>query len=253
MLGWVIFLAFVTFTGVAVLIFWRDREREKRRNEMSTMLGVRPKVPVQPDQPIQPAKTTDPVGAPDQTPAPRLVHTPDIPPVAEPASTPASAPVAEHWRPPAEREKPILFKLLEMEARAAPAVVETKVDRAVRDDTAAILSRVQHLLDKPRSEGVKRYEREYADPHNTHQGRPCTLRIGYVDADGVCTTRLIAPYKSGNTNLKFDAWCESRQARRTFFFERIQSAVNVVTGTHMNRADVFRHIHPGRRVPRDLL
>lgn len=218
MLGWVIFLAVVTFLGIAVLLHRRDQEREKRRNEMSAMLGVRPNGAGH----THPAHDTKPAPIPAQS--------------------------AEPFRPPAEREKPILFKLLEMEAREALKVVATKVDRT---DTGTIIVRVSGTPNNPRS--IKLHEREYEVAVTAPPHRKCTLSIDYVDAIGVCTTRLIDPYKSGNTNLKFDAWCESRQARRTFFFERIQSAVNVVTGTRMNRVDVFRHIHPGRRVPRDLL
>lgn len=81
---------------------------------------------------------------------------------------------------------------------------------------------------------------------------PCTLQISYVDADGVCTARRIAPYKSGNTNEKFDAWCETREARRTFFFTRIQGAVELATGRSLTRAGVFQHVHPGRRIPAEL-
>lgn len=163
MLGWVIFLAVVTFLGIAVLLHRRDQEREKRRNEVSGMLGVRPK---------------------------------------------GSAPPA-----PAKDTKPTLNT-------TRPA---------------------------------KRDERGYEIAATAPQNRECTLSIDYVDAIGVCTTRLIAPYKSGNTNVKFDAWCATRQARRTFYFERIQSAVHVYTGIRMDRAGVFRHIHPDRRVPRDLM
>lgn len=218
MLGWVIFFAFVTFLGIAVLFYRRDQERETRRKEMSAMLGVRPKWAGHP----HPTNDT------------------------KPAPIPAQA--AEPFRPPAEREMPILFKLLEMEARDAQKGVATNM---VQTDTATIIVRGSGTPSDTRS--VKRYEREYEVAVTVPPHKKCTLRIDYVDAIGVCTTRLIAPYKSGNTNLKFDAWCATRQARRTFFFERIQSAVNVSTGTRMNRADVFRHIHPGRRVPRDLL
>ena len=81
---------------------------------------------------------------------------------------------------------------------------------------------------------------------------PCTLQISYVDAEGEWTTRKIAPYKSGNTNQKFDAWCETRQDRRTFFFERIRSAVDLTTGQSLTPAGVFQRVHPGRRVPAEL-
>lgn len=98
---------------------------------------------------------------------------------------------------------------------------------------------------------VAEVERGNAGPRSRPSG-PCTLQINYVDADGVWTTRNVAPYKSGNTNERFDAWCETRQSRRTFFFERIQSAVDLTTGLSLTRAGVFQRIHPGRRVPDDL-
>lgn len=93
--------------------------------------------------------------------------------------------------------------------------------------------------------------RDNRGPRSRPSG-PCTLQIDYVDGDGVWTTRRIAPYKSGNTNDRFDAWCETRQERRTFLFERVQSGVDLRTGRPLDRAGVFRHIHPGRRVPGDL-
>ena len=98
---------------------------------------------------------------------------------------------------------------------------------------------------------VAEVERGNAGPRSRPSG-PCTLQINYVDADGVWTTRNVAPYKSGNTNERFDAWCETRQSRRTFFFERIQSAVDLTTGLSLTRAGVFQRIHPGRRVPDNL-
>lgn len=98
---------------------------------------------------------------------------------------------------------------------------------------------------------VAEVERGNAGPRSRPSG-PCTLQINYVDADGVWTTRNVAPYKSGNTNERFDAWCETRQDRRTFFFSRVQSGVELATGRRLDRAGVFRHVHPGRRVPADL-
>lgn len=98
---------------------------------------------------------------------------------------------------------------------------------------------------------VAEVERGNAGPRSRPSG-PCTLQINYVDADGVWTTRNVAPYKSGNTNERFDAWCEARQDRRTFFFSRVQSGVELATGRRLDRAGVFRHVHPSRRVPADL-
>ena len=105
--------------------------------------------------------------------------------------------------------------------------------------------------EKMQAQLLAEIERENRGPRSRPSG-PCTLQINYVDADGVWTTRNIAPYKSGNTNEKFDAWCETRQDRRTFFFSRVNSGVHLATGARLDRAGVFRHVHPGRRVPADL-
>lgn len=86
----------------------------------------------------------------------------------------------------------------------------------------------------------------------SRQPGPCTLEIAYVDADGVYTTRSIAPYKTGHTNQSMEAWCSLRQARRTFYFERIQAARLLPTGTPLSRAGVFKFVHPDRNVPADL-
>lgn len=81
---------------------------------------------------------------------------------------------------------------------------------------------------------------------------PCTLRIDYVDADGVMTTRNVSPYKSGHTNEKMEAWCELRQERGTFFFSRILYTTHITTRILMNCADVFLLIHPERGLPEHL-
>jgi hypothetical protein len=81
---------------------------------------------------------------------------------------------------------------------------------------------------------------------------PCTLRIDYVDADGVMTTRTVSPYKSDHTNEKMEAWCELRQERRTFFFSRIHYAIHISTGQQLHCADVFRLIHPSRSPPEGI-
>lgn len=114
-------------------------------------------------------------------------------------------------------------------------------------DDAAMLRRAQQVYEQAAAEAM-------AESRGTkaRQPGPCTLQITYVDADGVWTARKVAPYKSGNTNERFDAWCETRQDRRTFFFSRVQNGVHISTGTRLDRAGVFRHIHPSRRVPADL-
>lgn len=112
---------------------------------------------------------------------------------------------------------------------------------------AAGLRRAQQVYEEAVAEAV-----EFNRGTKARQPGPCTLQINYVDADGVWTTRNVAPYKSGNTNERFDAWCEARQDRRTFFFSRVQSGVELATGRRLDRAGVFRHVHPSRRVPADL-
>ena len=98
---------------------------------------------------------------------------------------------------------------------------------------------------------VSEVERENRGLRSRPPG-PCSLKITYVDADGVYTTRNVAPYKSGNTNEKFDAWCETRQDRRTFYFSRVQSGELVRSRQPLDRAGVFLYVHPGRRVPVEL-
>ena len=122
---------------------------------------------------------------------------------------------------------------------------KTGTSEQARED--AMVRRAERL----HAQLVAEIERENRGPRSRPSG-PCTLQINYVDADGVWTTRKVAPYKSGNTNEKFNAWCETRQDRRTFFFSRIQSAVDLTTGQSLNRADVFRRIHPDRRIPADF-
>ncbi len=118
----------------------------------------------------------------------------------------------------------------------------TNRSRADAADTAALIQQLQTITAIAKGNV----------PSKARQPGPCTLQINYVDADGVWTTRNVAPYKSGNTNERFHAWCEMRQDRRTFFFSRVQGGIHISTSTRLDRAGVFRHIHPGRRVPADL-
>lgn len=83
--------------------------------------------------------------------------------------------------------------------------------------------------------------------------KACTLMIRYTDAHGKVTDRSIAPYKNGATNDRFDAWCNSRKARRTFIFEQVQHGISLETGEMLTRAQVFTIIHPTRKVPAELL
>lgn len=122
-----------------------------------------------------------------------------------------------------------------------------KGNASTKAGDAAGLRRAQQVYEEAVAEAV-----EFNRGTKARQPGPCTLQINYVDADGVWTTRNVAPYKSGNTNERFHAWCEMRQDRRTFFFSRVQSGIHISTSTRLDRAGVFRHIHPSRRVPADL-
>ena len=148
----------------------------------------------------------------------------------------ARAPTALPPGPPAQPSE------LESELQAIRRLGQKGRARQGTED--AMLARAQRLYEQTLAE-VR------ADNGAGQARKPgeCTLQISYVDADGVCTTRNVAPYKSGNTNEKFDAWCETRQDRRTFFFSRVQGGVDLTTGMRLDRAGVFRRVHPGRRVP----
>lgn len=89
-------------------------------------------------------------------------------------------------------------------------------------------------------------KREYRKP-----GQP-THRITYTDAEGNTTQRNIALYKTGHTNARCEAWCETRQERRTFLFARVQHAVDLSTGEVLTKAGFFSAVHPTRRVPDTL-
>lgn len=78
---------------------------------------------------------------------------------------------------------------------------------------------------------------------------PCTLRITYTDADGNTTQREVALYKSGHTNERFEAWCGLRLERRSFFFGRVDQAIDLETGEMLTRPQLFNRVHPTRRVP----
>lgn len=119
--------------------------------------------------------------------------------------------------------------------------------RSRQGEEDAILARAQRLYEQTLAEA-----RAENPVGQARKPGDCTLQISYVDADGVYTTRNVVPYKSGNTNEKFDAWCETRRDRRTFFFSRVQGGVDLTTGMRLDRAGVFRRIHPQRRVPFDL-
>lgn len=81
----------------------------------------------------------------------------------------------------------------------------------------------------------------------------CTLRIRYVDERGNRTQRDIAIYPLGATDRRFQAYCSLRRDTRDFLFERIERATDLDTGEILTQADVFRRVHPGRRVPAGLV
>jgi len=124
-----------------------------------------------------------------------------------------------------------------------------KAKTAKQTQEDAMVRRAERL----HRELVKEVERENrrGEPKSRPSG-PCNLLINYVDAEGVMTSRKVAPYKTGNTNERFDAWCELREDRRTFFFSRVQSGMNMLTRQPLDRAGVFKYVHPDRRVPEEL-
>lgn len=147
---------------------------------------------------------------------------------------------------PEVREAALVQQLAAITRAAQGGGIRTTGSTA-RDVEDAMVRRAERIYEQVLAEAA----RDNREPRSRPSG-PCTLQINYVDVDGVWTTRKIAPYKSGNTNQKFDAWCEARQSRRTFLFERVQSAVDLTTGQNLTRAGVFQRIHPGRSVPTDL-
>ncbi len=106
------------------------------------------------------------------------------------------------------------------------------------------------LLSSKKKEKLKvgRETAVFSDRRTNPPG-PATLVLNYVDADGVPTTRQIAPFESGATNRKFGAWCYLRQEQRTFLFNRIESGIDLYTGEVLSRSDIFKRIHPTRSVP----
>lgn len=81
---------------------------------------------------------------------------------------------------------------------------------------------------------------------------PCTIHIEYFDADGVVTERDIALYKRGHTNREMNAWCGLRREPRTFLFERVHRCSDIASGAPMTRPQLFKFVHPTRRVPDGL-
>ena len=82
--------------------------------------------------------------------------------------------------------------------------------------------------------------------------REAALRLTYQDFEGNQTTRDVSPYTRA-TNERFRAYCHLRKEAREFVFARVQGGVDLQTGEVLDRAGVFRHIHPTRNVPEDLL
>lgn len=82
--------------------------------------------------------------------------------------------------------------------------------------------------------------------------RAATLRITYRDFEGQETTRDVSPYTKA-TNERFRAYCHLRKEAREFVFARVQGGVDLQSGEVLDRAGVFKHVHPTRNVPEDLL
>lgn len=60
------------------------------------------------------------------------------------------------------------------------------------------------------------------------------LRLKYIDAKGKLTERDVIPDMNRVQQDRFDAWCTLRHEERTFFFSRVQSAVDLSTGECLN-------------------
>lgn len=86
----------------------------------------------------------------------------------------------------------------------------------------------------------------------THQPGPCSLSITYTGYRGITTKHDVSVYKSKATNRGFDAWSALLQDRRTFFFTGISEGVDLTTGEILSRADIYKRIHPGRKVPEQM-
>lgn len=102
-------------------------------------------------------------------------------------------------------------------------------------------------------QGMKRDEPDdYGEPQHRKAGQQkATLRITYRDFEGKETTRDVTPYTRA-TNDRFRAFCHLRQEPREFVFDRVVGGVNLETGEVLDRAGVFKHIHPTRKVPAHL-
>lgn len=102
--------------------------------------------------------------------------------------------------------------------------------------------------------GGKKPPKETDDRRPRPGGAPTrapTLRLTYRDYEGTQTTRDVTPYTKA-TNERFHAFCHLRGEAREFLFCRVQSGIDLSTGEALDRAGVFRHIHPTRRVPAEL-
>lgn len=117
-------------------------------------------------------------------------------------------------------------------------------------DSDAVLRRAQRIYKRTIAEAKKDNQRGQGS--GSRQPGPCTMNISYVDAKGAWSHRNIAPYKSGATNARFDAWCDTQKTRRTFYFERIQCGTDLRTGRQLSQAGVFQLIHPSRSIPPGL-
>lgn len=76
------------------------------------------------------------------------------------------------------------------------------------------------------------------------------LELLYTNTSNQTFKRLVEPYKGGATVDTFDAWCHYDQCRRSFWFLRIQYAIDTNTGEMLSPAAVYQVIHPNRkRIP----
>lgn len=231
---WVLLIATGVFAVAAAVFLAIERARERHKQEMRDL--VRGRKPSQPQNPFENSEKAEAAAATVRRTYPPLANANPL------------APVDESMVSRAEQLQRKLLAELTIPPERPATPLSANASRPSHDDEAMV-SRAEQLHKELLAE-VDAANRGPAT--RSRKPGPCTLLIHYVDADGVLTIRNVSPYKSGHTNEKMEAWCELRQERRTFFFNRIRYAVHSMTGQQMDHADVFRLIHPERRLPENL-
>jgi len=76
-----------------------------------------------------------------------------------------------------------------------------------------------------------------------------SIELKYINTRDVVQKRVVQPYRVRANIDYFEAYCNLEETVRSFRFDRIHYATNVITGEILSQIDLYLLIHPKRKPP----